>query len=228
MTMSIAIRAQHLSKSFGRAPHRTLALQDVSLELEAGQITALIGPSGSGKSTLLAVLSGLLGPDEGEVRLLGENVWQMTDRQRETFRRRHCGFVFQQYNLFPALTASQQLEIALRWASDLSADSVGPQAEKTLVQLGLADKLHLRPQQLSGGENQRVAVARALAKRPALLFADEPTAALDWKNGEQVVGMLQSAAREYGTTVLLVSHDPRIIPRVDRVLRIADGCLTAG
>jgi putative ABC transport system ATP-binding protein len=224
--MAKTIEAEHLTKAYGEGPHVCYALRDVSLTLERGEVTALLGPSGSGKSTLLAVLSGLLHPDEGTVRLLGEDVGNMTDRQRESFRRRHCGFIFQHYNLFPALTAYQQLEIALAWASETPRGGAHQRARDMLVALGLGDKLRLRPLQLSGGEKQRVAVARALVKRPALLFADEPTAALDWEHGAQVVRLLQTAAYTDGAAVLLVSHDPRIVPLVDRVLHLRDGQFT--
>lgn len=223
--MPTTIQAKGLWKWFGEPPRRTVALEAVSLAVEAGGITTLMGPSGSGKSTLLAALSGLLRPERGEVTLLGQKLWDLSEVERERFRRGHCGFIFQQYNLFPALTACQQLEIALQWASDLSAGRVRQVAEETLASLGLGDKLHLRPHQLSGGEKQRVAVARALAKRPSLIFADEPTAALDWAHGAEVVDMLRRAASAQGATVLLVSHDPRIIPRADRVLRLEDGKL---
>ena len=186
----------------------------------------VMGPSGSGKSTLLAVLSGLIRPDAGLVEVLGTHLWALSDRQREVFRRLYCGFIFQQYNLFPALTALQQLEISLEWASNCPARQAAGIAKETLISLGLQDKLNLRPRELSGGENQRVSVARALAKRPRLLFADEPTAALDWTHGARVIEMMQWAARQCQTTVLLVSHDPRILPMVDRVLHLVDGRLT--
>lgn len=221
--MENTIEAEHLTKAYGQGPGTYYALRDVSLQLRRGEITALLGPSGSGKSTLLAVLSGLLHPDQGKVRLLGQDVGAMTDSQMESFRRRHCGFIFQHYNLFPALTACQQLEIALEWASDLPRGGIRQRARDMLASLGLGEKLHLRPLQLSGGEKQRVAVARALVKKPALLFADEPTAALDWDHGQQVVRLLQKAAREEDAAVLLVSHDPRIVPLVQRVLRMRDG-----
>jgi putative ABC transport system ATP-binding protein len=223
--LSVTIQANGVSKSFREGRSRVVALADVSLTVEAGQLVALMGPSGSGKSTLLAILSGLVRPDRGDVILLGNSIWDRTDEQREDFRRRYSGFVFQQYNLFPALDARQQVEIALEWASDVPRMAVPQIARETLVALGLGDKLHLRPLELSGGEKQRVAVARAMAKKPALVFADEPTAALDWANGQQVLQKLRLAAKEFGATVLLVSHDPRIIPLADRILELEDGRL---
>ena len=221
--LSVLLRGQHLDRGFGEGELRTLAVRDVSIELEAGQTTVLMGPSGSGKSTLLAILAGLLRPDSGDVEALGQSIVHMNDAEREAFRRRHCGFVFQGYNLFPALTARQQVEIVLRWADGLSAREAARRAAETLTTLGLGDKLRLRPWQLSGGEKQRVAVARALVKRPTFLFADEPTAALDWEHGKQVVELLRRSAVEDGATVLIVSHDPRVTALADRVLHLEDG-----
>lgn len=221
-----ALLATSLSVSFGSGELRTHALRDVSYELASGQIGLLIGPSGSGKSTLVSVLSGLLRPDSGSVIALGKEIWRLSDVEREEFRRQHCGFIFQGYNLFPALTAAQQLEMVLDWGSGIKGSRARRLAHDTLASLGLADKTHLRPQQLSGGEKQRVAIARALVKSPALIFADEPTAALDWHHGEEVVRMLRRAAHERGATVVLVSHDPRIIPLADTVLHLEDGEIT--
>jgi putative ABC transport system ATP-binding protein len=184
-----------------------------------------MGPSGSGKSTLLAILSGLLAPDGGRVEILGEDLWRMSDGQREAFRRRHFGFIFQGYNLFPALTALQQLEIVLRWGENLTNREARRRSADMLGLLGLAKKANLRPAQLSGGEKQRVAIGRALVKEPALCFADEPTSALDWSHGEQVVELLVAAAHEQGATVLMVSHDPRTVPYADQVFHLEDGCL---
>ncbi|MBY0587813.1 ABC transporter ATP-binding protein [bacterium] len=221
--LSVILRGEHLVRGFGEGELRTLALRDVSIELEAGQVTVLMGPSGSGKSTLLAILAGLLRPDSGEVESMGQSIVGMNDAERENFRRKYCGFVFQGYNLFPALTAQQQVEIVLRWGEGASAKEATAKAIETLTVLGLGEKRHLRPWQLSGGEKQRVAVARALVKRPALLFADEPTAALDWEHGEQVVQLLKRGAADDKATVLIVSHDPRVTGLADRVLFLADG-----
>ncbi|HVJ82413.1 MAG TPA: ABC transporter ATP-binding protein [Planctomycetia bacterium] len=221
--MDVTLQAETVEKGFGSGELRTIALRGVSIDLRAREMTVLMGPSGSGKSTLLAILSGLLKPDSGLVRALGTDVWAISESQREAFRRRHCGFIFQGYNLFPALTAKQQLEIVLRWGSGASAGKAASLATETLALLGLGDKLHLRPHQLSGGEKQRVAIARALVKRPTLIFADEPTAALDWEHGKQVVQLLREASHQDNATVLLVSHDPRVDPYADRVLHLEDG-----
>jgi putative ABC transport system ATP-binding protein len=219
------LRGRKLTRSFGSGETETTVLHGVSLDLHPGEISLLMGPSGSGKSTLLAVLSGLLRPDAGQVLALKEDLWRMSDRQRESFRLRHCGFIFQGYNLFPALAARQQLEIVLRWGQGVSGREARQRTKEMLSLLGLSKKASLRPSQLSGGEKQRVAIGRALIKEPTFCFADEPTSALDWAHGEQVIDLLRSAARERGTTVLVVAHDPRILPYADRVFHLEDGCL---
>jgi putative ABC transport system ATP-binding protein len=200
-------------------------LRNISLELRAGQLTLLMGPSGSGKTTLLAVLSGLLRPDGGQVLALGQDLWRLPEGRREEFRQRHCGFIFQGCNLFPALTAWQQLEMVLCWGQGISAAQARPRIAEMLELLGLADKAQRRPQQLSGGEQQRVAIGRALIKEPTFCFADEPTSALDWERGAQVIELLRQAARRRSTTVLVVAHDPRLMERADRVVKIEEGGL---
>jgi putative ABC transport system ATP-binding protein len=219
------LRGRHLTRTFGQGEMKTVALNDVSIELAGGQVSLLMGPSGSGKSTLLAVLSGLLHPDSGEVTAVGQNLWAMSDRERERFRLKHCGFIFQGYNLFGALTARQQLEMVLRWGEGASAREARRRSDEMLTLLGLAKKAHLRPAELSGGEKQRVAIGRALIKDPNFCFADEPTSALDWAHGEQVIELLRNAAHERNATVLIVGHDARIIPYCDRVYQLDDGCL---
>jgi putative ABC transport system ATP-binding protein len=218
---------QRLTRTFGKGETLTTALCEVSLDLYPGQFCLLMGPSGSGKSTLLAVLSGLLRPDSGRVLALDQDLWQMSDRDRERFRLAHYGFIFQGYNLFPALSARQQLELVLRWGEGLSGRAARKRAEQTLALLGLAKKARLRPDQLSGGEKQRVAIGRALIKEPAFCFADEPTSSLDWAHGEQVIELLRNAAHDREATILVVAHDARIIPYADRVVHLEDGCLSA-
>jgi putative ABC transport system ATP-binding protein len=217
--------ARRLTRGFGEGETRTLALQDVSLELYRGQLNLLMGPSGSGKSTLLAVASGLLHPDEGSATALGQDVWALSEKGLEEFRLKHCSFIFQGCNLFPALTALEQLEIVLRWGEGASKPDARKRAERMLTRLGLGRKGHLRPAQLSGGEKQRVAIGRALVKEPDFIFADEPTSALDWENGQQVIDLLHHAAHEHGSTVLVVTHDPRLVPYADRVFHMEDGRL---
>jgi putative ABC transport system ATP-binding protein len=225
MLSTPALQGLHLSRSFGQGATRNTVLHDISIELFSGQITLLMGPSGSGKTTLLAVLSGLLHPDSGRVMALGQDLWALSDEERERFRLKHCGFIFQGYNLFASLTARQQLEMVVRWGEGASAREARRRADEMLSLLGLAKKAHLRPLELSGGEKQRVAIGRALIKDPNFCFADEPTSALDWNAGQHVIELLRSAAHDRGATVLVVAHDARIIEHVDRVVYMEDGRL---
>jgi putative ABC transport system ATP-binding protein len=218
-----SLTAHNLTRSFGGGDSRVVALDDVSLELRPKDLTLLMGPSGSGKSTLLAVLSGLVPPDSGQVVALGQNVWVMSHLEREEFRRQSIGFIFQGYNLFPALTVREQLEMVLLWAVEAPRREAESKVEAMLDLLGLAEKADHVPEQLSGGEKQRVAIARALIKDPRIIFADEPTSALDWQRGQQIVELLQASARERGAILVVVSHDNRLIPYADRVLHLDDG-----
>ena len=219
-----------MTRSFSDGGRARNVIDDVTFELFRGQITLLMGPSGSGKSTLLAILSGLLQPDRGQV-LARENgdeldVWRLSPREREQFRLRNCGFIFQGYNLFPALTARQQLEIVLRWGEGIGGREARKRADEMLHLLGLAGKENKKPAQLSGGEKQRVAIGRALIKRPRFCFADEPTSALDWGAGQVVIDQLQKAAHEYESTIIVVSHDQRLLEHVDVSYHLDDGRLT--
>ena len=220
-----ALQGRHLTRTFGAGEALATAVADASLDLAAGEFVLIMGPSGSGKTTLLAMLSGLLAPTAGQVLALGEDLSAMSEKQRERFRRRHVGFVFQEHNLLPALTARQQLELVLRWGEGASRRAARKQTDETLAVLGLARKGHLWPIQLSGGEKQRVAIGRALVKKATLYFADEPTAALDWGNGAKVIELLRGAAHERGAMVLVVAHDERIIPYADRLFYLENGHL---
>jgi putative ABC transport system ATP-binding protein len=222
----MSLQARNLIRSFDQGGIVTTVLRGVSLELYRGELALMMGPSGSGKSTLLAVLSGLLNPTEGQVLTLGQDYWAQGAAEQERFRQKHFGYIFQGYNLVPALTARQQLEMVLRWAARKSARVAREQAEEMLRTLGLKGKTHLRPAQLSGGEKQRVAIGRALVMEPAFCFADEPTSALDWEHGEGVIRLLQQAAHQRGTTLLVVSHDARLLPYADRSFHLEDGRLS--
>jgi putative ABC transport system ATP-binding protein len=221
-----ALVARHLERSFGTGEAAVRVLCDISLELTRGQVLLLMGPSGSGKSTLLALLSGLLRPDSGAVTILGADLWQMSERARERLRLRYFGFVFQGFNLFPSLTAQEQLEMVVRWGEGASRRDARRRASEMLDQLGLSQRAHVRAELLSGGEKQRVAVGRALMKRPQFCFADEPTGSLDWGHGEQVIELLHSATHDGRAALLLVGHDPRLLPYADRVLHLVDGQLS--
>jgi putative ABC transport system ATP-binding protein len=220
-----SLEANALLRSFGQGETRTVAVQDVSLRLFPGEMSLLMGPSGSGKSTLLAMISGLLRPESGTVTALGDDLWTHSAIELERFRLKHCSYIFQGCNLFPALTARQQVEMVLRWGERSPAREARDRAEEVLTRLGLGKRMHLRPAQMSGGEKQRCAIARALVKNPSFLFADEPTSALDWENGQQVIELLHKAARERGSMVLVVSHDPRLIDFSERVFHMEDGRL---
>jgi putative ABC transport system ATP-binding protein len=212
-----------LSRGYGEGRLKTLALQEASLDLYAGEFCLLMGPSGGGKSTLLSVLSGLLRPDSGTVTLLGQDLWNVSDVRRERMRLEHFGFIFQNCHLLPALTVVQQLELVLRWGEGVKGREAQGRIDALLEQLGLTGRRHLRPAQLSGGEKQRVAIARALIKNPTICFADEPTSALDWTNGQQAVQLLRHAAQTRGTAMLVVSHDHRLVSHADTVVQLTDG-----
>lgn len=228
-TTKPSLQGVKLVRTFGDGSTRRAALQEVDIDLFPGQLALLMGPSGSGKSTLLAVLSGLLEPDSGKVLADdgGEmrDVWALSSKEREAYRRRNTGFIFQGYNLFPALTARQQLEIVLKWGEGANSGDARTRSDEMLEKLGLAKNRHKKPAQLSGGEKQRVAIGRALVKNPSFMFADEPTSALDWENGQKVIELLRDAAHTRGASVLCVSHDHRILPFVDVYYHLDDGKL---
>lgn len=217
-----ALVADAVEKSFGSGRARTQVLRGLSIEIEAGELSLVSGPSGCGKSTLLAILSGLLRPDGGRALALGRDLGRLQSHELERFRLLHTGFVFQGFNLFPALNALEQVALPLGYLG-FSTSEARARATSALDEVGLAHRLRLRPRELSGGEKQRVAIARALAKEPKLLFADEPTSALDAANGQIVIDTLHRIARTHGATVLCVSHDPRLVAHADRVLTMEDG-----
>jgi putative ABC transport system ATP-binding protein len=214
-----------LTRSFGAGETLTVALREATLSLEAGHFALVMGPSGGGKSTLLAALSGLLRPDSGTVQARGQDLWAMSDRDRREFRRKYFGFIFQGFNLFSTLTAREHLEMIVRWGEGKPRQEARTRAEAILHLLGLGKKGDLLPAQLSGGEKQRVAIGRALIKKPTVCFADEPTSALDWAHGKEVIEQLRQASNA-GATVVVVAHDSRIVPFADCVFQLEDGCLT--
>ncbi len=221
-----AIHAAKVDMSYTVGKITTKVLFGIEITIEPEEFTLLVGPSGCGKSSLLAVLSGLSRPKAGNVECLGTDIWALSDRQRDAFRLREVGFVFQGFNLFPALTATEQVSFVLERMGQTSSEARA-RAIAALEAVGLADRLHLRPRELSGGEKQRVAIARALAKRPKLLFADEPTSALDSKNGEIVVALIRDLAARQGASVLCVTHDPRVQRHAQRILHMEDGRIVA-
>jgi putative ABC transport system ATP-binding protein len=229
----VSLSGRDLHCRFANGKTEINVLRGVTLDLSPGQFGLLMGRTGSGKTTLLSVMSGLLRPTAGSVRVRDRDgslvdLWTMTDPQREQFRLRNFGFIFQGFNLFPSLTALEQLEMVLRWGENVSPREAHARADAMLSDLNLAPATRRqRPQQLSGGEKQRVAIGRALVKRPAFCFADEPTSALDDETGELVVGLLREMGRKHGTTLLVVSHDREIIPFADDVFYLRKGLLAS-
>jgi putative ABC transport system ATP-binding protein len=215
-----AARAAGVSKTYGTGDATVNALDNVSASLHAGEFTAIMGPSGSGKSTLLHVLAGLDRPTSGEIYIGDTELTSLNDKQLTLLRRDEIGFIFQSFNLLPTLTAVENIQLPMRIAGR-KADPLW--VRKIVDMLGLGDRLKHRPAELSGGQQQRVAAARALAGKPQIVFADEPTGALDSRSGAQLLGFLQSAVRDGGQTVVMVTHDPVAAGYADRVLFLADG-----
>ena len=222
MSNQTAIQANGVYKRFKTGRSHIEVLKRVDFDANHGEVTMVMGPSGSGKSTLVAALSGLLRPDEGKVGALNQDIWGLRSGKLDRFRLDHCGFIFQGFNLFSALTALQQVEIVLKYQGMAKKDA-RERAANALMEVGMEHKLHQRPSELSGGEKQRVAIARCIAKDPQLLFADEPTSALDGENGQIVIKLIQRAAKQYGAAVICVTHDPRLEAYADRVIHLEDG-----
>lgn len=218
----LALDAKGLSKAYRIGKTRQQVLKNVDFNAYHGQVTMVMGPSGSGKSTLIAALSGLMKPDEGEVLALGESLWEKRPGQIDKFRLDHCGFIFQGFNLFPSLDATQQVAQVLKYCGVGKLESRA-RATAVLESVGLGPRLQQKPAELSGGEKQRVAIARALAKSPSLIFADEPTSALDSVNGQVVIKLLHEAAKERGAAIVVVTHDPRLEAHADRLIHMEDG-----
>ena len=220
--MAKAISVRHLTKNYGEGNTTLRVLDDVDLDVDRGELVLLMGPSGSGKTTLLSIIGCILRPTSGVVRILGREVSNLDERDLPHVRLEHVGFVFQGFNLFPALTASQNIELVLH-LKGRSRREGRHRAAALLDQVGLATKRDLLPADLSGGQKQRVAIARALASEPTIILADEPTAALDLHSGLSVIGLLRDLARQRGRAVVLVTHDGRILEFADRIVRIEDG-----
>lgn len=217
-----AINARGVEMVFKSGAGSYQALKGIDLEVNKGDIQLLMGPSGSGKTTLLSILAGMLTPTAGSVQLLGKEITKMSSGRLARFRRDNIGFIFQGFNLFPALSAAENVEVALE-IKGIRGRKGRQQAQNLLEQVGLGDKAKSLPRDLSGGQKQRVAIARALAGNPQLLMADEPTAALDSHSGHAVIELLRELAKSGGCTVLMVTHDPRILDVADRILYLEDG-----
>lgn len=220
--MEYAIQATDLAKSYGEGHTQVEALKGISMVVRRGELFAIMGPSGSGKTTLLMILGLVTEPSEGRVLLEGQNIYNGTRLDLQRLRREKIGFIFQFANLIPFLTAKENVLLSLELVG-----TVGRQADlratELLEYLEVADRAAHLPEQLSGGERQRVAVARALANNPAIILADEPTAALDTERGLSVMRLLRKVSKEQGTAILVVTHDTRMISEVDRVIHLMDG-----
>jgi putative ABC transport system ATP-binding protein len=220
------LEVRRLGRRFGQGQAAVEAVRGVDLSLAGGEMVLIMGPSGSGKTTLLSMLGGLLRPSVGEVRLVGTPLGELTERELPALRASHIGFVFQDFNLMPSLTARENVEVALNVAGVRGAPA-HQRATRLLEELGLGERLDFLPDKLSGGEKQRVAIARALANDPDLVLADEPTANLDSSIGREVMRRLRDITRRRDQSVLIVSHDDRIREFVDRVLWLEDGRFTS-
>ncbi len=220
--MEPLISVRNVTKTFGSGAVSVAALRGVDLDVQPGEVVLLMGPSGSGKTTLLSVMGCILSPTSGSVRIAGREVTTLTQEQLPDVRLQFIGFVFQSFNLFPTLTAGENVELLLD-LKGVSGKAARRQAAQLLEQLELSSKYDTYPAELSGGQKQRVAIARALAGNPPLLLADEPTAALDSHTGRQVMQILRSLAHERGRAVVIVSHDLRVIEFADRTVKIEDG-----
>jgi putative ABC transport system ATP-binding protein len=218
----VAVHIKDVTKHFGDGEQRVQALRGVDWDVYKGQMSLLVGPSGCGKTTLLSVIAGILDCDAGSVNVFGHDVAALSDREKTRFRSKHIGFVFQQYNLLPALSAAENAAIPLVIAGWKRAKAVA-RAREVLGVLGMGNRAYSVPAQLSGGQQQRVAIARALVHEPSLIVCDEPTAALDFETGQTVMLLLRQAAVRPDRAVIVVTHDSRVFPFGDRIAEMDDG-----
>jgi len=219
-----AIEIRNLNHSFGNGRLQKQVLFDISLDIQPGEIILMTGPSGSGKTTLLTLVGGLRSAQDGSLKVLGKELLGASIRQLDLARRSH-GYIFQAHNLHHSLTAIENVMMGLEVHSQYSRAQMIERATEILTEVGLEERVDYYPDDLSGGQKQRVAIARALVSRPKLVLADEPTAALDSKSGRNVVEIMQKLAKEQGCTILLVTHDNRILDVADRIVHLEDGYL---
>jgi putative ABC transport system ATP-binding protein len=220
-----AISINNLNHYFGQGQLRKQVLSEINLEINNGEIVIMTGPSGSGKTTLLTLVGGLRSAQSGSLKVLGQELCGATSQQLTQVRRHH-GYIFQAHNLHGSLTALQNVRMGLELHPEISVLEMQFRATQMLESVGLEDRINYYPDDLSGGQKQRVAIARALVSHPQLVLADEPTAALDSKSGRDVVTLMQKLAKEQGCTILLVTHDNRILDIADRIVDMEDGSLT--
>jgi putative ABC transport system ATP-binding protein len=222
MENSSIIKIEHLVKRFPVGKTDFTALKDISLSIGTGEFTGLVGPSGSGKTTLLNIIGSLDSPSEGEVKVLGKPISELTHKQSASLRNRHIGFIFQTYNLLPVYTVYENVEFALLLQS-LSASVRKKAVMDALEWVGLTDKIKSRPSMLSGGECQRVAIARSMVKRPEIVLADEPTANLDSANSHNILQTMKMLNRELNTTFIFATHDEKVMQYLNRIISLEDG-----
>jgi putative ABC transport system ATP-binding protein len=218
------VSIQQLNHYFGRGQLRKGVLSDINLDIFPGEIVLMTGPSGSGKTTLLTLIGSLRSAQEGSLKLFGEELCGATSKQL-TAVRRYIGYIFQAHNLHGSLTAQQNVRMGLEVHPEISVADMQLRSQQVLESVGLGDRIQYYPADLSGGQKQRVAIARALVSHPKLILADEPTAALDSKSGREVVELMRTLAKEQGCTILLVTHDNRILDVADRIIKMEDGRL---
>ncbi|HEY7792346.1 MAG TPA: ABC transporter ATP-binding protein [Vicinamibacterales bacterium] len=225
MDADIAVRCRGVTKSYGTGDARVMALRGIDLDVRRGELVMIVGPSGCGKTTLLSVIAGVLDRDAGHCEVLGRDFAQMDHKARARFRRDSIGFVFQLFNLLPALNAVENVSVPLLIAGLDRADAEG-RAAKALRSVDLGERLHALPGKLSGGQQQRIAIARALVHEPRLIVCDEPTSNLDHVTGRLMVELLRGVARSPDRAIIVVTHDPRIFAFADRIARMDDGHIT--
>jgi putative ABC transport system ATP-binding protein len=222
---TLALRLRHVNKSYGLGNLKTQVLFDVDLDLPSGEMVMISGPSGCGKTTLISIIAGILQHDSGQIDLFDTPIHQLSNAQKTEFRKQNVGFIFQQFNLLPTLTAQENVAIPLL-IQQIDRKQAFQRAAKTLDQVGLGNRLEAYARELSGGQQQRVAIARALVLQPRLIVCDEPTASLDAKTGQTVLELLQAVAKQSGRCVLVVTHDNRIFHYADRMVEMEDGRIT--
>lgn len=218
--MAKILRVENLSKTYNNGNRKLVILDKINFDIEEGETFAIVGPSGSGKTTLLGLSAGLDRSDEGTIELCGENLSELDEDDRAALRNRHVGFVFQNFQLIPTLTALENVAVPLELRGDSSAEN---EATALLEKVGLKDRMNHYPTQLSGGEQQRVALARAFCNKPKILFADEPTGNLDEATGQNVIDLLLTLNKDLGTTLVIVTHDMELAKKTQRILKLRGG-----
>lgn len=218
--MAKILKVDHLEKTYSSGSKKLTVLHDISFDIEERETFAIVGPSGSGKTTLLGLCAGLDRADEGKIELCGTELSSLTEDERAVLRNRNVGFVFQDFQLLPTLTALENVAVPLELQGAKDASQI---SKELLEKVGLGDRFHHYPSQLSGGEQQRVAVARAFSNKPLILFADEPTGNLDAETGEKVIELLFELNKEHGTTLVIVTHDLELAQKTQRILRLKGG-----